>query len=104
MDISQYPARFKVSGVLVNVFRKPEGKDKEGRVFGGEWCLQLMSADHLRNGESKLVPTDLLVDSQAEADKFRGMLGKPVVLPCTVYVGRSNQLVVAYARGTADGK
>ncbi len=108
MDPNQFPARFEVSGVVMNVYQKPEGKSKDGVMYGGEWFIQLMSADHLRNGESKLVPTDLLLgkdpQDKAEAEKYRGQVGKTARLPATVYVGRQNQLVVGLARlkGTAN--
>ena len=106
MEVQQFPPRFEVSGVLVNVYQRPEGKTKDGEVFGGEWCTQLMSADHLRNGESKLVSTDLIVGKEkADAEKHRPFLGKVVRLPATVYVNRQNQLVVSLAnsKGVANG-
>ena len=106
MEVQQFPPRFEVSGVIMNVYQRPEGKSKEGEVFGGEWCIQLVSADHLRNGESKLVPTDLLLGKEkADADKYRAQMGKVVRLPATVYVNRQNQLVVSLAnsKGVANG-
>ncbi len=104
MDISKVPARFQVSGELINIFRKPEGKSADGKdTYGGEYVLQLMSCDHLRNGESKLVPTDLVVSKErADAEKFRPSVGKVVTLPCTVYVGRQGSLVVALANAAAS--
>ncbi len=107
MDISQFPPRFEIAGVVLNVFQRPSGKDKEGREYGGEWVVQLMSADNLRNGETKAVPSDLIVGRErSDADKFRSMMGKTVKLPATVYVGRNGQLGIqlANAKGVAGGK
>ncbi len=110
MNAQEYPARFEISGVLLNVFQRPEGKSKDGQAYGGEWVLQLMSADHLRNGESKLVPTDLMLGKEpadkVEAEKYRVKIGTAVKFPATVYVGRGGQLVASLARskGVSGGK
>lgn len=107
MDISQFPPRFEIAGVVLNVFQRPSGKDKEGREYGGEWVVQLMSADHLRNGETKAVPSDLVVGKErVDADRFRTQMGKVVKLPATVYVGRNGQLAIslANAKGVTGGK
>ena len=105
MEMSQYPSRFELSGVVLNVFQRPEGKGKDGTSYGGEYVVQVMSADRLRNGDDRLVPTDLTIGKEAvdkvEADKYRPLIGKSAKFPCTVYVGKERQLVVALARGKA---
>ena len=107
MDMSQYPSRFELSGVVLNVFQRPEGKGKDGASYGGEYVIQLMSADRLRNGDDRLVSTDLTIgrepSDKAEADKYKPLIGKAAKFPCTVYVGKERQLVVALARGKAVG-
>lgn len=100
MDVSQYPPRFKVSGVVLNVFQKPSGTDRDGKGYGGEFVAQIMSCDHLKNGESKLVPTDLVIGSE-DVPKFRAMLNKVGEWPCTVWVNSVKQMVIALAAGKA---
>lgn len=94
---NEYPARFILSGVLLNVFKAPEGKSKEGVSYGGDYRLQLMSADHLRNGETKLTPSEVSVgDDGKTAESYRGQLGQIVQLPVSVFVS-TNQLRVVLA-------
>lgn len=82
----KYPPRFTLSGVLLNVFQAPAG-EKDGKRWGGDYRVQLMSADHLRNGETKLVPTDVSIGSDANDFKgFKGKVGQMVSLPVTVFV------------------
>lgn len=102
MEASQYPPRFEFSGVVLNVFQRPLGTGKDGKSYGGEWVAQVMSCDHLKNGESKLVPTDLYID-QEDVPKFKLLMGKPGKWPVTVYVNAVKQLVIQLVSGKAVG-
>ena len=94
MEFAQFPPRFEISGVVLNVFETPTGTDRAGKAYGGDWTVQLMSVDHLRNGESKCVPTDLRVGTdKAEAEKYKSLLGKVVKVPCSVNVNFESKKV-----------
>jgi hypothetical protein len=102
-DPAQFPPRFTLAGVLLNLFQRPSGTSKDGRDYGGDWVLQLMSADHLKNGESKLVPTDVsLGEDPRDAEKFRGRLGQRISLPVSVYPFNGN-LGIRLASDAAGG-
>lgn len=93
-----YPPRFTLAGRVLNVFQRPAGVSREGQAYGGDWIVQLLSADHLRNGETKLIPTDVSFGSE-EAEARRHKVGSDVRLPVTVYA-RNGNVVVSLARGT----
>jgi hypothetical protein len=100
MEVSQYPPRFKISGVVLNVFQRPSGTGKDGKAYGGEFVAQVMSCDHLKNGESRLVPTDLVI-GEDDVSKFKASVGKVGEWPCTVWVNSVKQMVIALASGKA---
>ena len=105
MGPADYPARFILAGVVLNVFLAPAGKSKEGTAYGGDWRVQLMSADHLRNGETKLSPTDFSVGAEkAEADKYKALIGKTVKVPVSVYVSQGVLRVNLASESAAAGK
>jgi hypothetical protein len=94
MGPNEYPPRFILSGVVLNVFLKPAGKSKDGQSYGGDWCVQVMSADHLKNAETKLTPTDFSVGAdKAEADRYKALMGKLVKVPVSVYVSQGQMRV-----------
>lgn len=87
IDLGKLPARFVLTGVVMNVFEAPAGTSKDGRAYGGDYRLQLLSADHLRNGETKLNPTEVnLGKERDEADAYRKRVGQVVELAVSVYV------------------
>ncbi len=102
MLASEYPPRFEFSGVVMNVFQRPSGTGKDGKPYGGEWVAQVMSCDHLKNGESKLIPTDLYIDSE-DVPKFRSLLNKAGKWPVTVYVNGVKQMVIQLISGKVGG-
>ncbi len=85
MSMSMFPPRFKLSIFVLNVFQRPQGKGRDGNEYGGDYCLQGLSCDHLKNGESKAIQTEIGGLDAAEAAKFRGLVGKQTELPVTVY-------------------
>ena len=87
VDLSKLPARFVLAGIVINVFQSPRG-EKDGKSWGGDFRLQLLSADHLRNGESKVVPTEVSLGSdEKDAVPYRAKVGQLVQLPVSVYAG-----------------
>jgi hypothetical protein len=85
IDLGKLPARFVVAGLVTNVFQSPAG-EKDGRKYGGDFRLQLLSADHLRNGESKVVPSEVsLGTDEKDAATYRAKVGQLVHLPVSVY-------------------
>jgi hypothetical protein len=88
--VSHLPARFILAGLLLNVYQSPKGKDREGREYGGDYKLQLTSADYLRNGESKMVQSEVSVGEDVKvADLYKAKVGKVIKLPVTVYAAQS---------------
>jgi hypothetical protein len=88
VDLAKLPPRFVLSGMVLNVFQAPAGKSKDGRDYGGDFRLQVLSADHLRNGETKVVPTEVSIGGDAkEAETYRTRVGAVVQLPVSVYMG-----------------
>lgn len=88
LDLGKLPPRFVLSGTVINVFHAPEGKSKEGKSYGGDFRLQVLSADYLRNGETKMVPTEVsLGTDEKAASGFRARVGQIVQLPVSVYAG-----------------
>jgi hypothetical protein len=83
---SDFPARFTLSGAVLNVFQSPAGVSRDGRDYGGDYRVQLMSCDHLKNDEPKLTPTDVSIGTdETLAKRYRELLGKIVRLPVSVY-------------------
>ena len=46
---------FILSGTLINIFETPKGKDKDGQEYGGDFKLQILHENTLRNGENALI-------------------------------------------------
>ena len=44
---------FILSGTLINIFETPKGKDKDGQEYGGDFKLQILHENTLRNGEKR---------------------------------------------------
>lgn len=71
-------------GAFTNLLTTPEGKNKEGEAYGGKFQLQLMVADVLRNGETRMNLVNLYVpDRDAYEGKGQGEL---IEVPVGLYV------------------
>ena len=86
MNPNQFPARFKLSGSVLNVFQAPAGKTREGTEYGGDYRVQLLSTDTLKNGEQKVVQTEVSIGTDAgRADRWKQALGEHVTVAAAVY-------------------
>ena len=52
---------FILSGTLINIFETPKGKDKDGQEYGGDFKLQILHENTLRNGEKRADLVELTV-------------------------------------------
>lgn len=84
----EFPERFTLSGVVMNVFTAPEGKNREGQAYGGQTKLQLSSAERLRNGELKLATTDLDMGrlEPHAVERFKKLVGRTVQVAVNLFV------------------
>ena len=63
---------FILSGTLINIFETPKGKTKEGEEYGGDFKLQILHENTLRNGEKRADLVELTVSDtslQGEAER-----------------------------------
>jgi hypothetical protein len=75
---------------VLQVFRAPAGKTKDGQPYGGDWRVTLMAPQVLQDGQEILQPHELRlgVDDESVAP-FRALLGRAVALPVDFYAGKS---------------
>jgi len=78
----------KLDGKLINVFQSPEGKNKDGGSYGGEWRVQLQAESHLKNGQKRVELINLTVPDQKQ---FIDHTGKDITVDVGVFA-RSNGL------------
>jgi len=78
---------------VVNVFRAPEGTNRDGEKFGGESKVQLQCVNLLKNGEKRV---ELYTLTTARPDVFEKSLGKEVTVPVGAF-SSSKGLVIFLA-------
>jgi hypothetical protein len=78
---------FMLSGKLINIFETPKGKTKEGEEYGGDFKLQILHENTLRNGEKRADLVELAVsDTTPYRDKLNATVNVPVAV--SVWQGR----------------
>ena len=78
---------FMLSGKLMNIFETPKGKTKEGEEYGGDFKLQILHENTLRNGEKRADLVELAVsDTTPYRDKLNATVNVPVAV--SVWQGR----------------
>ena len=78
---------FMLSGKLINIFETPKGKTKEGEEYGGDFKLQILHENTLRNGEKRADLVELAVsDTTPYRDKLNATVNVPVAV--CVWQGR----------------
>lgn len=83
--LENLPNRFQLTGLLVNVFKSPEWS-KDGNSGGGDFRLQLMASDKLRNGETKTSMTEVSVGLESSViERYKKELNKVITLPVTLF-------------------
>jgi hypothetical protein len=78
---------FMLSGKLINIFETPKGKTKDGEEYGGDFKLQILHENTLRNGEKRADLVELAVsDTTPYRDKLNATVNVPVAV--SVWQGR----------------
>lgn len=72
---------------VLNVFKAPEGQNKDGKSYGGEFKVQLQGVNVLRNGESRI---DLITLTAKDAKPFQERLGKEIVVNVGAFANKGS--------------
>ncbi len=85
MNNQNLPNRFDLTGQVLNIFQAPSW-EKDGKSGGGDYRMQLLSIDRLRNGEVKVIPTEVSLgdESSLKAD-YEARIGQVVRVPVSVF-------------------
>ena len=83
---------FMLSGKLINIFETPKGKTKEGEEYGGDFKLQILHENTLRNGEKR---ADLVELAVSDTTQYRDKLNATVSVPVAVSVWQGRLSVKA---------
>ena len=88
---------FTVSGVLVNIFKTPQGKNAEGETFGGDHKIQVMGEIPLANGETRHEMIDLKVH---DVDIYKTYMNKRLSVPIGTMALAKNKIVYFIPKGS----
>jgi hypothetical protein len=69
-------------GEIRKVYPTPEGVTREGTKYGGNWQVQLLCEEILRNGEGKEALITCYIDTP---EAFKSWLGKRCLVPSRPY-------------------
>ncbi|MDZ5288700.1 hypothetical protein [Helicobacter pylori] len=86
-----------MTGMVVNLFTKEGGKDKEGKQYEPTHKVQLLGEVDLPNGDVQNELVDLKVDS---LDDWLAYKGKNVAVDVGVYAVQKNMVVYFIKKGT----
>lgn len=65
-------------GQLVGCYKTPEGKNDKGEEYGGDYRLEVMRRNMLRNGEITHEVAEIKTDNEQH---WRSKVGHPVEVP-----------------------
>lgn len=90
-----------LQGQVINVFRTPEGKNQEtGEVYGGQYKVQLLVEDQLKNRENRMSMETLTTQ---EPDKFKEYVGQTVIVPVSAFAPNGGKNVpVRFSMGKGE--
>lgn len=71
-----------LNGQLINIFKAPEGTNKEGEKYGGQDKIQLLAKMDLPNGEFRM---EMLTLTAPSIEPFRKLVGRNVSVPAGVF-------------------
>jgi hypothetical protein len=75
---------------VLQVYKAPEGKTKDGQSYGGDWRATLMAAQVLQDGQEVLQPHELrLGDDDATVKPWKALLGRSATFPVDFYASRT---------------
>lgn len=86
-----------MTGMVVNLFTKEGGKDKDGNSYEPTHKVQLLGAVDLSNGDVQNELIDLKVDSLAD---WQGYRNKTVTLDVGIYAPAKNSVIYFIKKGT----
>ena len=86
-----------MTGMVVNLFTKEGGKDKEGKEYEPTHKVQILWAVDLPNGDVQNELVDLKVDS---LDDWMTYKGKNVAVDVGIYAPQKNTVVYFIKKGT----
>jgi len=80
---------YMISGKVVNVYKQPLGKTKDGREFGGEQRVQIQGDVILKNGEKKV---DLVNLKAVKGQDMSPLIGTDVVLDAGYFISNGQAM------------
>ena len=86
-----------MTGMVVNLFTKEGGKDKEGKEYEPTHKVQILGAVDLPNGDVQNELVDLKVD---RLDDWMTYKGKNVAVDVGIYAPQKNTVVYFIKKGT----
>ena len=86
-----------MTGMVVNLFTKEGGKDKEGKEYEPTHKVQILGEVDLPNGDVQNELVDLKVDS---LDDWMTYKGKNVAVDVGIYAPQKNTVVYFIKKGT----
>ena len=72
-----------LTATVLNVFKAPEGVNKDGDAYGGGFKVQLQGVNVLKNGESRI---DLVTLTAKDVAPFKAAIGKKVRVDVSAFV------------------
>ena len=86
-----------MTGLVVNLYTKEGGTDKEGKPFETSHKVQIMGAVDLPNGQQQNELIDLKIESLSEWQPLRG---KNVAVDVGIYAPAKNSVVYFIKKGS----
>ena len=74
---------FILSGTLINILKPRKAKRKKAKEYGGDFKLQILHENTLRNGEKR---ADLVELTVSDTSPYKEKLNAPVSVPVAVSV------------------
>jgi len=67
-----------LEGDIQNVFQKPSGTNDQGEQYGGDYAVQMIAYETLRNGEQRMQVVNLRTN---RPEVFQSLQGQTVTVP-----------------------
>lgn len=75
---------------VLQVYKAPAGKTKDGESYGGDWRATLMAPQVLQDGQEILQPHELrLGDDEAAVKPWKALLGRSVTVAVDFYASKN---------------
>jgi len=74
---------------ILQIYKAPAGKTKEGQAYGGDWRATLMAPQVLQDGQEILQPHEVrLGEDEAAVKPWNALLGRSVSVPVDFYASK----------------